>query len=274
MKTRIAAVALAAAALCAGSTLAQTRPQAPAPRAAVPAPPPAVGTVPAGQGQGQTRGTGGVGTFEGETALVVPTRPQAPGPRTGVLAPPPAVGTAPAGQGQTRGGGDYANVESSNRDHIDQDAQSDVRGAARLQTNLGATPVNGTGGTGGGRYTSRPRVINNSETETGLAVGTVPAGQGQGQTRGIGGDGSNRDHLDQDAQMDVRGGGRMTTGETPTNGVGGTGGGRLAAPGGGDGPVAAEAIISTSRSNIKRPSSLAVAPEAGASPAPVPVAPR
>jgi hypothetical protein len=40
MKTPVAALVLTAAALCAGSTLAQTRPQAPGPRAAVPAPPP------------------------------------------------------------------------------------------------------------------------------------------------------------------------------------------------------------------------------------------
>lgn len=130
MKTPIAALAFAAAALCAGSALAQTRPQTPAPRTGVAVPPPAVGTVPAGQGQGQTRGTGGDG---------------------------------------------------SNRDHIDQDAQLEIPGTAGFQTNLGATPTNGVGGTGGGRYTSRPRVINNSETETGIAVGTVPAGQGQGQ---------------------------------------------------------------------------------------------
>jgi hypothetical protein len=196
MKTPVAALVLAAAALCAGSTLAQTRPQATAPRAAVPAPPPAVGTVPAGQGQGETRGTisGGVGTFEGETALVVQTRPQAPGPRAGVPVATPAVGTVPAGQGQgqTRGiGGD-----GSNRDHLDQDAQMDVRGAARLQTNLGATPVNGTGGTGGGRMTTGQtptngvggtgggrlaapgvRVINNSETDTAAAApGSTPSG--------------------------------------------------------------------------------------------------
>ncbi|MBU3970613.1 MAG: hypothetical protein KKG54_07410 [Alphaproteobacteria bacterium] len=119
MKTRIVAVALAAAALCAGSTVAQTRPQAPAPRAAVPTPPPAVGTVPTGQGQGQTRGTGGDG---------------------------------------------------SNRDHIDQDAQMDVRDGARFPTNLGATPVSGVGGQGGGRYTTPGiRVINNSETDTAVA---------------------------------------------------------------------------------------------------------
>ena len=58
MKTPLAALAFAAAALCAatpgdGSALAQTRPQTPAPRTGVAAPPPAVGTIPAGQGQGQ-----------------------------------------------------------------------------------------------------------------------------------------------------------------------------------------------------------------------------
>ncbi len=57
MKTPLAALAFAAATLCAGAALAQTRPQSPAPRTDVAAPPPVVGTVPAGQGQGQTRGT-------------------------------------------------------------------------------------------------------------------------------------------------------------------------------------------------------------------------
>lgn len=57
MKTPVTALVLVAITLCAGPTLAQTRPQAAAPRAAIPAPPLAEGTVPAGQGQGQTRGT-------------------------------------------------------------------------------------------------------------------------------------------------------------------------------------------------------------------------
>lgn len=201
MKTPIAALAFAAAALCAGSALAQTRPQTPAPRTGVAAPPPAVGTVPAGQGQGQRRG---IGVSDG-----------------------------------------------SNRDHIDQDAQLEIPGTAGFPTNLGATPTNGVGGTGGGRYTFRPRVINNSETETGLAVGTVPAGQGQGQApqAGIG------------AEYDLGG---ATLAGTRSSSTGPAG----------DQPVPAEAPINTSRSNIKKPSSLAVAPEAGASPAPAPVAPR
>ncbi|MDZ4364158.1 hypothetical protein [Brevundimonas sp.] len=80
MKTTITALTFAAATLCAttlcaGSVLAQTRPQTPAPRTGVASPPPAIGTVPTGQGQGQTRGTlapeGGTiaGTLDGTGAL-------------------------------------------------------------------------------------------------------------------------------------------------------------------------------------------------------------
>lgn len=57
MKTPLVALVFSAATWCAGSALAQTRPQTPAPRTGVAVPPPAVGTVPAGQGQGLTRGT-------------------------------------------------------------------------------------------------------------------------------------------------------------------------------------------------------------------------
>ena len=49
----------------------------------------------------------------------------------------------------------FVNVDSSNRDHIDQDAQSDIRAAQ--STPAGSTgPVNGIGGTGGGRYSFIP----------------------------------------------------------------------------------------------------------------------
>lgn len=213
MKTPVAVLVLAAAALCTGSTLAQTRP-----RAAVPASPPAVGTVPAGQGQGQTRGTGGDG---------------------------------------------------SNRDHIDQDAQADVRGRAGFQTNLGATPVNGVGGTGGGRMTRQEptgqRVINNSASDTAPpAVGTVPADQGQGQSprAGIG--------FDYDLGGATLGDARSTS--TGLNGgtIAGTLGGAGALGGspqsGGEPPVAAEAIINTSRSNIHKPHDLAEVAGAGTGP--------
>jgi hypothetical protein len=241
MKTPIAVLGFAAAALCAGSALAQNAPRGPAPRGGN-TPPPAVRSVPPVQPAGEARGTGvGAGAPDGpqsiETGQMLDrgrrpwprsdpdtTRPSNPGPvwrdpniisvapgqpagqtgrsRVGEQSREtdngPAGGIVPAGQGQgqTRGtGGD-----GSNRDHIDQDAQLEIPGTAGFQTNLGATPVNGVGGTGGGRYTSRPRVINNSETDvaqvtpplmtnnsetdTGLAVGTVPAGQGQGQRRG------------------------------------------------------------------------------------------
>ena len=188
MKTRIAAVALAAAALCAGSTVAHTRPQAPAPRAAVPAPPPAVGTVPAGQGQGQTRGTisGGVGTFEGETALVVPTRPQAPGPRAGVPVAPPAVGTVPAGQGQgqTRGTGGDGRTTTDPRVQT-----TNSIGRSSLSQADSAAAANAIGGTGGGRYTfPGVRVVDNSETDTAeVDDGAVPDIESAGGVNQTGG---------------------------------------------------------------------------------------
>lgn len=167
MTTRIAALVLATAALCAGSVLAQSRPQAPAPRTGAPAPPPAVGTVPAGQGQ--TRGTvhGGVGTFEGENALVQ-TGPQAPAPRAGVLPPPPAVGTVPAGQGQ----GQTRGTEGGGRTTTDPRVQTtNSIGRSSLSQADSAAAANSIGGTGGGRYTfPGVRVVDNSETDTAAAA--------------------------------------------------------------------------------------------------------
>ncbi|MDI1287495.1 MAG: hypothetical protein PSV46_24130 [Reyranella sp.] len=96
--------------------------------------------------------------------------------------------------------------------------------------------------------TSQPqktlRVINNSETEPATveaqfsktAKGTAGAGPSQSVNSG-----SNRDHIDQDAQTDIKKGlttssgnptnghgspQRTTVGSTPTNGIGGMGGGR------------------------------------------------
>ena len=151
----------------------------------------------------------------GAGSALAQSRPQTPAPRTGVAAPPSAVGTIPTGQGQTRGGEDFVNVDSSNRDHIDQDAQREIPGAAGFPTNPGR-PVNGVGGTGGGRY-SFPggRVINNSESEAPIAAPGAP---------GAGGDQA--------------------------------------------GP--AEAAISTTRSNIKRPSLAEATPAPPVTPAPIP----
>ena len=43
-------------------------------------------------------------------------------------------------------------VESGNRDHIDQDAQTDIKKLGKSDDNI----TNGIGGTGGGRYTFKP----------------------------------------------------------------------------------------------------------------------
>lgn len=68
-----------------------------------------------------------------------------------MAADPVRTGPSPAGRAGV-------NVESSNRDHIDQDAQS--------KTNSNS-PTNGIGGTGGGRlqtgtYTQTPGTVTNS----------------------------------------------------------------------------------------------------------------
>lgn len=68
-----------------------------------------------------------------------------------MAADPVRTGPSPAGRAGV-------NVESSNRDHIDQDAQS--------KTNSNS-PTNGIGGTGGGRlqtgtYTQNPGTVTNS----------------------------------------------------------------------------------------------------------------
>jgi hypothetical protein len=219
MKTPIAALAFAAAALCAGSALAQNAPRGPAPRGGN-THPPAVRSVPpvqpAGVGAGAPDGPQSIETGQmfdrgrrWPSSDPDTTRPSNPSPvwrdpniisvapgqpagqteRSGVGEQSsetdngPAGGIVPAGQGQGQRRG-IGVSDGLMRDHIDQDAQLEIPGTAGAPTGLGATPTNGVGGTGGGRYTSRPRVINNSETETGLAVGTVPAGQGQGQRRG------------------------------------------------------------------------------------------
>ena len=61
MKTTVGTLALIGAILMAGSALAQTAPRGPAPRPGA-TPPPAVASVPPGQPQGETRGTGVGGT--------------------------------------------------------------------------------------------------------------------------------------------------------------------------------------------------------------------
>jgi len=97
-------------------------------------------------------------------------------------------------------------------------------GPAGVQTNLGATPVNGIGGTGGGRYTFKPT------TAPAGGSAAFPTNLGATPVNGVGGtgggrltaqppsarpttatqggrstvDSSNRDHIDQDAQVDIR----------------------------------------------------------------------
>lgn len=207
MKTPIAALAraLAAAALCAnslyaGSALAQTRPEAPAPRTGVAPPPPAVGTVPAGQ-TGREAPQSGIGAsydLGGATPRGSASRRASTG--EGVT-PVNGIGGTGGGRytvGQTRvinnsetdlarAAPGFVNIDSSNRDHIDQDAQGDIRRGRALPTNLGQTPVNGIGGTGGGRLSNVPPVNdpddNVAAEGVAPATGTVPAGQGQGQSR-------------------------------------------------------------------------------------------
>ena len=65
-----------------------------------------------------------------------------------------------------------------------------------------ATPVNGIGGMGGGRYTvSGCRIINNSETDDEVAISRPAPG---GATPDSAVQTSNRDHVDQDAQVETR----------------------------------------------------------------------
>lgn len=73
-------IAFAAATLCAGSALAHSRPQTPAPRTGVATQQPVVGTVPADQGQRQTRGTetGATDLTQGSGRVAAPSQ----GPRT------------------------------------------------------------------------------------------------------------------------------------------------------------------------------------------------
>lgn len=88
----------------------------------------------------------------------------------------------PAGATGARGAGEEANS-----------------GGGRQSSGTAAAPVNGVGGVGGGRYTFRPGgIINNSETATGDEVsGAAPGGESRANA-------SNRDHIDQDAQAEIR----------------------------------------------------------------------
>jgi hypothetical protein len=87
-------------------------------------------------------------------------------------------------------------------------------GPGAFPTNLGATPVNGIGGTGGGRFTFR------SQATSSGGPSAFPTNVGATPVNGIGGTGggrltvqpapaanvesSNRDHIDQDAQTDLK----------------------------------------------------------------------
>lgn len=112
-----------------------------------------------------------------------------------------------------------------------------------------------------------------------IAPGTGAATVGQDQAPGNQTSGPNRDHIDQDAQADIRGGRAFQTnlGQTPVNGVGGTGGGRLSnvpPTNDPDDNVAAEAPVNTSRSNIKKPSVAVEGTGAAAPVVPPPIPPR
>ncbi|MDI1327348.1 MAG: hypothetical protein PSV23_11180 [Brevundimonas sp.] len=103
--------------------------------------------------------------------------------------PPPARGAPAAAEpGQTR-----ATVSQSGAILATERAAPvctpDSAGGA-LRSGAAATPVNGVGGQGGGRY-ARGRMINNSETDNSATPDRA------GET-------SNRDHIDQDAQAEIR----------------------------------------------------------------------
>lgn len=105
--------------------------------------------------------------------------------------PPPPRGVPAATEpGQTR-----ATVSQSGgtlaMETVAPACTPDSAGGARRSGGAG-TPVNGVGGQGGGRYTfTRGRVINNSETDNGVTPDRA------GET-------SNRDHIDQDADTEIR----------------------------------------------------------------------
>ena len=164
MKTSVGTVVLLGAALTAGLALAQTPPQPRGDRAR------AEPEGAAGETRAQINQSGAVIAAERRvtpaTAGVTPT-----------AAPNCDANTTHADTGDARSGGvvltpviisgGTGGGRSSNRDHIDQDAQVAI-GAGRSSADTG--PVNGIGGTGGGRYTfvptTRARIINNSETDT------------------------------------------------------------------------------------------------------------
>ena len=106
--------------------------------------------------------------------------------------PPPRGDPAAAEPGQTR-----ATVNPSGATLATERAAvpaspactPDPASGAR-RSGAAATPVNGVGGQGGGRYT-RGRMINNSETDNSATAA------GAGET-------ANRDHIDQDAQAEIR----------------------------------------------------------------------
>lgn len=135
MKTSVGTLALLGAALTAGLALAQTPPQPRGDRAR------AEPDGAAGETRAQLNSSGATVAAE-----AMPSR----------TSPGSLPGCGPG----------LATSDSSNRDHIDQDATGDIykRGCAAT------TPTNGIGGTGGGRYTfvptTRARIINNSETDT------------------------------------------------------------------------------------------------------------
>lgn len=115
--------------------------------------------------------------------------------------PPPARG-APAEPGQTRATVNQSGAILATERSATPAAAActpDPAGGA-LRSAAASTPVNGIGGQGGGRY-ERGRVINNSETDS--------------ATPNDGGRLSNRDHIDQDAQTDIRTGRSAPASPTP-----------------------------------------------------------
>lgn len=147
-------------------------------------------------------------------------------------------------------GGRFVNVDSSNRDLDRQSATLNHSGAtiaAETRVPNGAQPVepvptreepptsnraSSAGEHRDGPSVNRLRVINNSETDTAQVEESQRVGPGETPVNGIGGQGggrlSNRDHIDQDAQGHIRAAPSAPAGSTgPVNGIGGTGGGRF-----------------------------------------------